>query len=90
VIEYEKTAATADQRILITNEYALETDDTEIKISVALTESGELWRAPPAGNAAERRVYKWTVEGAAKGGAKRSRVFCDVQQALIAGIWKYP
>lgn len=43
-----------------------------------------------AGNAAERRVYKWTVEGAAKGGAKRSRVFCDVQQALIAGIWKYP
>ena len=34
MIEYEKTAATADQRILITNEYALETDDTEIKISV--------------------------------------------------------
>jgi hypothetical protein len=47
VIEYEKTVATADQRILITNEYALETDDTEIKISVALTESGELWRASP-------------------------------------------
>ena len=29
----------------MTNEYALETDDTEIKISVALTESGELWQS---------------------------------------------
>ena len=43
-----------------------------------------------AGNAAERRIYKWTVEGAVKGiaelFAKLDRVFCDVEQALIAGI----